>query len=153
MFSIHCFVFILQIYMALPQPSHMIEKSGLKVTVELLPSLINMVIPVGISRTVLNRGVQVINHYNNDFGVICKLNTRTFIFSVDALIQNNHNKSMKQKMLIINLNCTWLVFKKAQFKVSGTRSLNWKLCIHRVLSLIVASRGKEGQWELMSNKE
>ena len=46
--------------MALPQPSHMVEKSGLKVTVELLPSLINMVIPVGISRTVLNRGVQVI---------------------------------------------------------------------------------------------
>ena len=46
--------------MALPQPSQMLKKTGLKMTVEMLPSLINMVIPVGISRTVLNHGVQVI---------------------------------------------------------------------------------------------
>ena len=46
-------------YIALPQPSQVLEKSGLTVTVEMLPSLINMVIPVGISRTVLNHGVQV----------------------------------------------------------------------------------------------
>ena len=94
--------------MALPLPSHMVEKSGLKVTVELLPSLINMVIPVGISRTVLNRGVQVINHYDIDFGEVLQIEYMyfEFIFSLDALIQNNHNKSTKQKMLIIKLNCT-----------------------------------------------
>ena len=46
-------------YIVLPQPSQVLEKSGLTVTVEMLPSLINMVIPVGISRTVLNHGVQV----------------------------------------------------------------------------------------------
>ena len=46
--------------MALPQPSQMLEKSGLKMSVEMLPSLINVVVPFGVSRTVLSRGVQVI---------------------------------------------------------------------------------------------
>ena len=38
----------------------MVEKSGLKITTEMLPLLVNMVVPVGISRTSLSRGVQVI---------------------------------------------------------------------------------------------
>ena len=45
--------------MALPQPSQMLEKFGLKMTAEMLPSLINVVVPVGVSRTGLSRGVQV----------------------------------------------------------------------------------------------
>ena len=45
--------------MALPQPSKMIEKTILKISARVMPSLINVVIPPGISRTVLNRGVQV----------------------------------------------------------------------------------------------
>jgi len=49
---------VTKMYIALPQPSQVLEKSGLTVTVEMLPSLINVVIPVGISRTVLNHGVQ-----------------------------------------------------------------------------------------------
>ena len=49
--------------MELPQPSQMLEKSGLKITAEMLPSLINMVVPVGISRTSLSRGVQVIQSF------------------------------------------------------------------------------------------
>ena len=63
----HCFhfksfgwlQFYFQIYMALPQPSQMIEKTILKISARVMPSLINVVIPPGISRTVLNRGVQV----------------------------------------------------------------------------------------------
>ncbi|XP_022797243.1 uncharacterized protein LOC111335571 [Stylophora pistillata] len=47
-----------KVYIALPQPSLMVEKSGVKMTKETLPSLINMVAPVGISRTSLSRGVQ-----------------------------------------------------------------------------------------------
>jgi len=46
--------------MALPQPSQMLEKSGLKMSTEMLPSLINIVIPLGVNRTGLSRGVQVI---------------------------------------------------------------------------------------------
>ena len=46
--------------MALPQPSQMIAKAGLNIGVESLSSLVKMVIPVGVSRTILSRGVQVI---------------------------------------------------------------------------------------------
>ena len=51
--------FYFQIYMALLQPSQMIEKTSLKTSARVMPSLVNVVIPPGISRTVLNRGVQV----------------------------------------------------------------------------------------------
>lgn len=46
--------------MALPQPSQMLGKSGLKMSTEMLPALINVVVPLGVSRTGLSRGVQVI---------------------------------------------------------------------------------------------
>lgn len=49
--------------MALPQPSQMLEKSGLKMTAEMLPSLVNVVVPLGVSRTGLSRGVQVIHMF------------------------------------------------------------------------------------------
>ena len=37
----------------------MVEKCGVKMTKEILPSLVNIVVPVGLSRTSLSRGVQV----------------------------------------------------------------------------------------------
>ena len=37
----------------------MVEKRGVKMTKEILPFLINIVVPVGLSRTSLSRGVQV----------------------------------------------------------------------------------------------
>lgn len=46
--------------MVLPKPSQMFEKSGLKMTTGILPSLINVVVPLGVSRTGLSHGVQVI---------------------------------------------------------------------------------------------
>ena len=46
--------------MALPQPSQMISKGGLNIGFENLSSLVKTVIPVGVSRTILSRGVQVI---------------------------------------------------------------------------------------------
>ena len=57
--------FCFQIYMALPQPSQMIKKSGLKITAKVIPALINVVTPSGISRAVLSRGVQVIKSKEN----------------------------------------------------------------------------------------
>ena len=46
--------------MVLPQPSQMLEKSGLKMITGMLPFLINVVVPLGVRRTGLSRGVQVI---------------------------------------------------------------------------------------------
>ena len=37
----------------------MVEKRGVKMTKEILPFLVNIVVPVGLSRTSLSRGVQV----------------------------------------------------------------------------------------------
>ena len=37
----------------------MVEKYGVKMTKEILPTLVNIVVPVGLSRTSLSRGVQV----------------------------------------------------------------------------------------------
>ena len=37
----------------------MMEKYGVKMTKEILPTLVNIVVPVGLSRTSLSRGVQV----------------------------------------------------------------------------------------------
>lgn len=37
----------------------MVEKYGVRMTKEILPTLVNIVVPVGLSRTSLSRGVQV----------------------------------------------------------------------------------------------
>ena len=37
----------------------MVEKRGVKMTKEILPFLVNIVVPVGLSRTSLSHGVQV----------------------------------------------------------------------------------------------
>ena len=59
MFAKSCFIYF-QIFVALPQPSQMITKVGMNIeNVEMLQSLVKMVIPVSISRSVLSRGVQV----------------------------------------------------------------------------------------------
>ncbi|XP_068755165.1 nucleolar pre-ribosomal-associated protein 1-like isoform X2 [Montipora capricornis] len=54
---------VIKIFVALPQPSQMITKAGMNIeNVEMLQSLVKMVIPVSISRSVLSRGVQHSNY-------------------------------------------------------------------------------------------
>ena len=53
---------LVQIYSSLPLPSQMISRSGLKASVHLIPPLVNMIVPPGITRSVFSHGIQVWNY-------------------------------------------------------------------------------------------
>ena len=83
--------------MALPQPSQMISKAGLNIGFESLSSLVKTVIPVGVSRTILSRGVQVIKltffYFSMDF-ILCPSSAGFF---------NTHLRYLKVVRLHINV--------------------------------------------------